>query len=112
MPSSVLAFDAATIDRNVLPGVGGNYALGLYKDKTFHVQYIGRADMDLNARLKQLDNGGFTHFKFSYARSVKQAYEKECRIYHEFGGGQGELSNQRHPEKPGSMPWVCPVCGK
>lgn len=112
MPSTILDFNAATIDRNVLDGVGGNYALGRVEGTTFLVQYIGRADMDLNARLKHLVNGTYTHFKFNYVHNVKQAYEKECRLYHALGGDGGTLRNQSHPEAPSGMPWTCPVCGK
>jgi len=44
---------------------------------------------------------------FSYAESVKDAFEKECRDYHEFGGSD-KLDNEEHPKCPDGMDWKCP----
>lgn len=110
MPSSVLDLNEDTIDRNVIESVPGSYALGSYENNSFYPLYVGRADFDLNSRLKQLVNGRFTHFKFSYARSPRIAFEKECRIYHACGGAEGPLLNEAHPQPFEGMLWKCPCC--
>lgn len=54
---------------------------------------------------------GYTHFAFLYAASAIEAFERECREYHEHGGRE-ELDNGRHPLPPqGSVPCPCPVHG-
>jgi len=104
------ALDLSTIDQQVTKKSPGNYALGYLKDSTFYVQYVGRADIDINARLKQHVGEGYQRFKFSYATSPKAAFEKECRNYHDFGGPDGKLKNKYHPDRPANSGWKCPVC--
>ena len=38
----------------------------------------------------------YTRFAYGYALSAEEAFEKECRNYHDFGGS-GELDNQAPP---------------
>jgi len=99
------------IDRQVTRESPGNYGLG-YKndDDTFIVQYVGRSDVDVNNRLHDWV-GHYKQFKFSYAASSKEAFEKECRNYHDFGGSQ-KLENKVHPDRPNGTNLKCPVCGK
>lgn len=86
------------IDKKVRKATIGNYALGKTEGGTFIVQYVGRSDIDLNARLK--DHIGFySEFKFSYASSAKEAYAKELRNYTDFGGSDS-LDNEIEPAKP------------
>jgi hypothetical protein len=55
-------------------------------------------------------DSAYTRFAFSYATSAESAFEKECRNFHDFGGGGG-LDSGGHPEaRPGSG-WACPVHG-
>jgi hypothetical protein len=49
----------------------------------------------------------YTHFEFSYAASAEAAFERECRNYHDLGGGQC-LDNPRHPAPPGGVSRTCP----
>jgi hypothetical protein len=86
----------------------GNYALGHSDEKTFYVKYVGRADSDLNDRLKKWV-GSYPEFKFSYASSPKAAFEKESHNYHDFGGAD-KLDNDIHPDRPDGTDWACPVC--
>ena len=76
------------IDEVVTKTSAGNYALGDSDDKTFYVRYVGRADTDLNSRLKTWvgKKDKYKEFKFSYATSPKAAFEKECHNFHDFGG--------------------------
>ncbi|GAA4279307.1 hypothetical protein [Aquimarina mytili] len=96
------------VDEEVTKTSAGNYALGYVKEKTFWVKYVGRADIDLNDRLKSWV-GKYERFKFSYASSPKAAFEKECNNYHDFGGKKS-LDNKIHPDRPDDSNWKCPVC--
>lgn len=106
------------IDRVIADGKIGNYAYGyLNKDQVFVVRYVGRSDTNLCERIKHgiedMENSPscrYEHFKFSYAESECEAYEKECRNYHDFGG-EKRLCNERHPAKPEGYEGVCPICG-
>lgn len=100
---------SAKIDKHVTRTSAGNYALGYAKDDGFIVQYVGRADSDVNGRLKDHIGEGFKQFKFSYAPSPKAAFEKECKNYHDFGESE-KLKNKYHPDKPNGSNWRCPVC--
>jgi hypothetical protein len=90
----------------------GNYALGRLDPATkkMIVHSVGRADEDLNAKLKTfITNPKFHAFKFSQAADSKAAYEKECRNWHDFGGAV-KLDEKKHPSKPENVDWKCPKC--
>lgn len=99
----------AKINAAVTKTSPGNYALGYRKDDIFVVQYVGRSDSDVAARLKQHVGKKYTRFKFSYATSAKAAFEKECHNYHDFGGKE-KLDNTIHPDRPAGSGWKCPCC--
>ena len=100
---------AAEIDKQITRTSEGNYALGHVNDKAvFLVNYVGRSDTDLNARLKKWV-GKYESFKYAYATSPKAAFEKECRNFHDFGGTVS-LDNDIHPDRPASSGWKCPAC--
>lgn len=86
----------------------GNYAYGhMDESDSFIVEYIGRSDTCLNTRIRHGINK-YDMFKFSYAESVKEAFEKECINYHDFGGNE-KLSNTIHPARPEGYDYDCPV---
>ena len=88
----------------------GNYALGYVNtDNVFVVQYVGRADSDVAARIKQHVGENYKSFKYSYATSPKAAFEKECHNYHDFGENK-KLHNKIHPDRPADSGWKCPCC--
>jgi len=91
----------------------GNYALGhtITEDgeRSFIVEYVGRSDTDVAKRLKQHVGENYKQFKYSHAASPKQAFEKECKNYHDFGGIDG-LDNEVHPRRPDGSKWKCPCC--
>jgi hypothetical protein len=100
------------INTNVKETIG-NYAIGVLYKETFAVKYVGRSDTNLNQRLKDyIGKEGYTHFMFSYAVNTIQAYEKECRNYHDFIDAGFRLDNKIHPDKPENHPdWLkCPRC--
>jgi hypothetical protein len=102
---------AEEIDRLVKSAIG-NYALGDMKsgEDVFIVKYVGRSDTDLNAELKARLDWGYSRFMFSYASSVREAFEKECTNYHDFGGKK-LLANAVHPARPIDTNYPCPVLG-
>lgn len=104
--------NADAIDSMVTKTSAGNYALGHINKANNHfiVEYIGRADTDVNERLKQHIREEYDDFKYSYASSPKAAFEKECKNYHEFGGPDGKLNNKIHPDRPEGTSWKCPYC--
>lgn len=98
------------IDKRIMKNKIGNYAYGhLDKDDIFIVEYIGRSDTCLNTRIRH-GIGEYEMFKFSYAESVKEAFEKECNNYHDFGGKE-KLNNAIHPARPEGSDIGCPVEG-
>ena len=78
---------------------------------SFVVNYVGRSDNNLNSRLKNwVGVNGYKRFKFGYLGSPKAAFEKECTIYHDFGGADANLDNEKHPQRPEGTNWQCPHC--
>jgi hypothetical protein len=112
MPYTLSALNSLTnekIDTIVTQTKPGVYVLDKTTGGTFRVSYVGRADKDLNRRLKDWV-GKYKYFKFDYATSPKDAFEKECELWHDFGGPQGKLDNDKHPERPDETNWKCPKC--
>jgi len=104
--------DTETIDSNVVSNTPGNYALGKVSEKgTFIVYYVGRSDEDLNGRLKEWvgKKTKYKYFKFKYALSPDEAFEQECKNYHDFGGSE-KLDNEVHPKRPEGSYRRCPYC--
>jgi hypothetical protein len=99
------------IDEVVTKTSPGNYALGYISDKKFILKYVGRSDDDVNARLKQWagKSSKYKNFKFSYASSKKEAFEKDCKNYHDFGESE-ELYLNLHPDRPDGTDYKCPRC--
>ena len=101
------ALDEKTIDTHVGASTG-TYVLGSSDGDTFYVNYVGRSDTDLNGRLKQWV-GSYKHFKYGHYTTVKDAFEKECSIFHDFGG-TSKLDNDIHPDRPKNKDYECPGC--
>ena len=97
------------IDEVITKKSSGNYALGYLANQKFIVKYVGRADSDLNDRLKDHVDESYEMFKYSYATSPKAAFEKECENFHDFGGAN-TLDNKIHPDRPKETSWKCPRC--
>lgn len=95
------------IDVVVTQTKAGVYALDKTTTPGFKISYVGRADDDLNKRLKNWV-GEYKYFKFEYATSPKDAYEKECELWHDSGGAEGKLDNKIHPDCPNGTNWKCP----
>lgn len=110
------------VDRRVEDHKMGNYAYGYIENregkKVFIVRYVGRSTTDLKKEIKErhTKDDKFTPdecqlFKFSYASTEKEAYEKECRNFHDFGE-EKSLLNDIHPAKPADDgTYQCPILG-
>jgi hypothetical protein len=110
------------VNNRVEIGKMGNYAYGYLQEREgrqiFIVRYVGRSTTDLREEIKSRHKSEkkFTpldceYFKFSYADSVRDAYEKECQNFHDFGEEQS-LLNEVHPAKPNDNgSYRCPIEG-
>lgn len=85
------------------PGV---FALGSTTAGTFAIQRIGRSDEDLRTALKAHLGGPYEQFKFTYALSPRDAFEKECQLFHGLAG----LDVSDHPRAPKDTDVICPAC--
>jgi len=114
MPSSGLKgpypLTKEEIDHVVTRISPGAYALGEVRNRIFYISYVGRSDDDINSRLKDWVGKKYKSFKFDYFSSPKAAFEKECKLWHDFGGPRGSLDNKKHPDRPERTNWKCPVC--
>lgn len=108
-------FSEGQVRSTVERGRVGNYALGfsaMHGDtntRVFHPTFIGRSDTDLQEDLLSLlakKKPWYSRFKFSYATTVKEAFEKECRDFHL---AIGVIDNEKHPEPPTGTDFPCPV---
>lgn len=103
-------FHEKSIENEITRISAGNYALGrINKEEKFIVEYVGRSDNDVKERLKQHIGERYTKFKYSYASSSKEAFDKECKNYHDFGGSS-TLNNKIHPDRPENTNWKCQFC--
>ena len=75
----------AGITREVLETSAGTYVLDRSHDSgPFHISYVGRADTNLSERLREHLGKYAKRFKFEYYSSAKEAFDKECGLYHDF----------------------------
>lgn len=94
------------IDANVQSDSPGVYTLGATRDDLFLAGYVGRADQDLKGGLKMHLEEPYPQFKFAYAISARDAFERQCDLYHEYVG----LDNRQHPCPPHGLNLFCPRC--
>lgn len=94
------------VDANIRSTAPGAYALGKSSGGVFYISYVGRSDTDLNGRLHE-HVGKYTHFKAAFFETPKDAFEKECNLYHDFG----PPDNSVHPARPQGTNYRCPVPG-
>jgi hypothetical protein len=100
---------AAVLELNVKGSGPGAYALGRTStdSTTFIISYVGRSDSDLRGRLGAWV-GSYPEFKYGFLPTAKDAFLKECSLYHDFG--ETALDNEVHPARPNGTSWTCPHC--
>lgn len=75
------------------------------------IKYVGRTNTKrLAERLKEHLDEGYKYFRFCYKDSEEDSFLQECSDYHEFGGLEGSLDNEKHPEVPAGAKYKCPFC--
>jgi hypothetical protein len=102
--AGLLRLDHATIEREVTEHRPGVYVLLSEHNHGGRLEYVGRADEDMNERLKEWMNS-FGWFFYAYADSATDAFQKECALYHHIN----PPANAVHPVPPAGS--SCPVCG-
>ncbi|MFH1061299.1 MAG: hypothetical protein V1747_00230 [Candidatus Omnitrophota bacterium] len=88
----------------------GAFALGYISDANFVVVYVGRSDKNLNEELKQwvYRKSDCLFFKYYFSKTARDAFEKECICYHDFG--EIKLKCEQHPQRTEGADWKCPRC--
>jgi hypothetical protein len=99
------------IERAITAIQPGTFAIGYVKENgAFVIRYVGRSGTDVRKAVREQQADPTSWFKWSPAVSDKAAFDKECKVYHDFGE-DAVLENEGHPEPPRNSPWACPVCG-
>jgi hypothetical protein len=95
-----------SIDEELVDECPGAYALGFIdRFGRFSITYVGSAGEDLKSKLKS-HIGTATQFKFRHFVQQRQAFEKECEMFHQFM----PVGNFLHPSRPRDTDWTCPKC--
>jgi hypothetical protein len=100
----ILAWES--IEEELVDNCPGAYALG-FTDHLgrFAITFVGSAGDDLKSRLKG-HIGTAPQFKFRHYAQQRQAFEKECEMFHRFM----PAGNFLHPSRPQDVDWTCPKC--
>ena len=95
-----------TLEDELVDGCPGVFALG-YTDflGRFCVTFVGSAGHELKSVLRN-HIGTASQFKFRHFADEKQAFEKECELFHRFMPAKNFL----HPQRPPGANWSCPNC--
>lgn len=121
-------FDLTTENIRLIKNEPGVYVLGgKNSDGSYWGCYVGRSDEDVADRISywfNLINGDEVpkndsekciirsspkYYWREYTNSAREAYELECKIYHDHDNGYS--CNVIHPAKTYSS-WSCPICGE
>lgn len=99
--------DIDGIDQAVRRRSPGAYVLG-YEDfnNTFFVNFVGRSDKNLAEDLKSRI-GSDILFKFVLYSTPREAFLKQCELFHSFS----PRANVLHPARLAGTNWKCPACG-
>jgi hypothetical protein len=92
------------VDREVAVDRPGVFALGVNGGLPF--TFVGRSDTDINSQL-HVYVGSYRFFSYMYCGSDVDAFEEECRAYHNFE----PTDNPAHPTRPHGSSMRCPRCG-
>lgn len=121
-------FDLIVKNVNLIKNEPGVYILGnKNSDGSYWGCYVGRSDEDISNRINHwlnlingiespendseecvIENKPIYYWR-EYVNLAKEAYDLECRIYHDHDDGY--TCNDIHPAKTYNS-WFCPICGK
>ena len=97
-------YQLSAYDDSIHSGEVGVY---VFVDARKTPRYVGRSDTDLGKRLSQWV-GVYERFYVEYHTSSRNAYLRECELYHQY---RNTLDNEIHPATPSGTSWRCPVSG-
>ena len=87
----------------------GEIGVYVFMGKGGKPKYVGRSDKDLAKRLAAwASTKNYDTFVVEYHSSERNAYLRECELYHFYNG---QLDNEIHPRVPDGTNWRCPVKG-
>jgi hypothetical protein len=94
------------IDGELVDHCPGTYVLGFtdYLGR-FSITFVGSAGEDLKLKLRG-HIGTALQFKFRHFADQRQAFERECQIFHQYMPS----GNFLHPSRPRGTDWTCPRC--
>ncbi|MFZ4809691.1 MAG: hypothetical protein ACOYLQ_20750, partial [Hyphomicrobiaceae bacterium] len=94
------------VNKVIVRKAPGTFVLG-HKDLEgrFLVSMVSRSDTDVKTRLCDYI-GTATQFKYALYPTSKEAFEKECQLFHDFE----PPNNIVHPSRPQGTTWECPRC--
>ncbi len=96
--------EAKTLAREIDRALGGAFLLC---DLAKVVRAVGRSDRDLPADLlKRVGGKDAVWFYYEYAQNPKEAFEMECKFYHQY---LTTLTRRIHPVKPEGKDYKCPL---
>ena len=110
--------DVETINHVVTRNSPGVYVLGseiesirlpTFNLSAFKVRNVGRSDKNLGLSLTE-KIGIYPKFKFAYAESPESAFRLECKLWHNYGGPNGDLDMKAHPRGPEGSGLKCIRC--
>jgi hypothetical protein len=100
------ALTSEEVNKEVSNNSPGTYALDQGHDSGgFHISYVGRSDTNVNERLLE-HVGKYKRFKFEYYPTPREAFDKECGLYHDFN----PPAKIQHPTRPNGSGWKCLHC--
>jgi hypothetical protein len=103
--SSSFPLTSSSVAETVTKTAPGVFIMGQSIDGSFHVKYVGWDERDVASALK-FQVGLFNRYKFEYAETAEEAFEKACILYHMFLPAK----NKAHPERPTARDIECPMC--
>jgi len=93
------------IDREVAAHRPGAFVLGGSGTFTLRDARVGRSDTNVNNQL-HVYVGSYNYFAYEYCFSAQDAFECECRLFHDVM----PHDNPVHPQRPPRTTWKCPRC--
>jgi hypothetical protein len=107
-PLSVALNGPYTLDNQTIASTVTRTSPGVYvlaSAGSNQAKRVGRSDTDVRARLRSYV-GQYARFWFAYASSPKDAFHKECYLWHDLKPSHNVI----HPDRPNGSAWKCPVC--
>ena len=108
-----MPLDEETIAEQVDKGAGwssssvfvlGGIRKGEDDKPRFAIRFVRHVDGDLGTELRKYI-GKYKGFRFKFFRSTRNAFDRECEIYHHFKPRE----NTTHPTKPKNTKFICSV---